>query len=245
MKKTALIIGATSEMASAIAREYAANGYDLILAARAMDRLEPIARDMGIRHPEASVSAVLLDVLDFASHREFYDNLPHKPDVGICVAGNMGDHERAAWDPEELRMITDTNYTGCASILNIIAADFEQRGQGVIIGVSSVAGERGRKSNYYYGSAKAALTSYLSGLRHRLAGTPVRVITVKPGFVRTRMTEGLPLPGLLMASVEQVARDIYSAQIRKKDVVYTRWFWRYIMLIIKHLPEAIFKRTNL
>jgi hypothetical protein len=129
--------------------------------------------------------------------------------------------------------------------LNIIANDFEQRRSGVIIGVSSVAGDRGRGSNYMYGSAKAGFTAYLSGLRNRLAKSNVHVITVKPGFVRTRMTEGLPLPGPVTAKPEQVARDVFKAYRGRRNEVYTLWMWRYIMLVIKLIPEAIFKRLNL
>lgn len=244
-KGTALIIGAGSDIAAALAREYAKQGYSLILAARDLEALAPVTADFRIRDPQADVSTVSLDVLEMDSHKAFYDGLPQKPDVAICVVGYMGDQELAETDINEARRITDTNYTGCASMINIIAADFEGRGQGTIIGVSSVAGDRGRKSNYFYGSAKAAFTSYLSGLRHRLADKGVRVITVKPGFVHTRMTEGMDLPGALTAEPDEVARDIYKAHKRGRDVVYTKWLWRYIMLIIRHLPERIFKKTNL
>lgn len=244
-KGTALIIGAGSDMAVALAREYAGQGYDLILAARDTGALSPMASDLAIRHPEADISTASIDVLGMDTHREFYEGLVKKPDVAICVVGYLGDQELAEKDINEVRKITDTNYTGCASILNVIATDFEKRGSGTIIGISSVAGDRGRKSNYFYGSAKAAFTSYLSGLRHRMAGKGVKVITVKPGFVNTRMTEGMDLPPSLTASPEEVALDIYRAHRRGCDVIYTKWFWRYIMLIIRHLPERIFKRTDL
>jgi len=244
-RKTALIIGAGSDMAVSIAKEYAGNGYDLILAARDMGAIDPIASDLAIRHPGAEIRKAALDVLKMETHRGFYEGLDPKPDVAICVVGYLGDQELAQSDSGEFRKITDTNYTGCASLLNVIAGEFERRGSGTIIGVSSVAGDRGRKSNYVYGSAKAAFTSYLSGLRHRLADKGVRVITVKPGFVNTRMTEGMDLPPALTASPEEVARDIFKAHRRACDVIYTKWFWRYIMLIIRHLPERIFKKTSL
>jgi len=123
--------------------------------------------------------------------------------------------------------------------------DFEKRKSGFIIGISSVAGDRGRKSNYIYGSAKAALTAYLSGLRNRLYVANVHVLTVKPGFVATKMTEGMDLPEKLTAQPEAVAEDIYRAQQKNKNVLYTKWIWRWVMLIIKVIPEWKFKRMSI
>ncbi|MCL4128207.1 UNVERIFIED_CONTAM: hypothetical protein GTU68_062310 [Idotea baltica] len=121
----------------------------------------------------------------------------------------------------------------------------ENRKEGTIVGISSVAGERGRASNYLYGSAKAGFTSFLSGLRNRLAGKGVHVLTVKPGFVDTAMTEGLDLPGPLTAQPQQVARAVFKAVGKKKNTLYTLWMWRYVMLIIRNIPEAIFKKLSL
>jgi short-subunit dehydrogenase len=159
--------------------------------------------------------------------------------------GYLGEQAVAEKDFNEARKIIDTNYTGCVSVLNVIANDFERRKKGFIIGISSTAGDRGRKSNYCYGSAKAAFSTYLSGLRNRLYSSGVRVLTVKPGFVRTMMTEGMRLPPLLTARPDEVAKDIVRAQEKDRDVLYTKWFWKWIMLVIKALPEAIFKKTNL
>ena len=139
----------------------------------------------------------------------------------------------------------DTNYTGLVSILNIVANDFEKNKNGFIVGISSVAGDRGRKSNFIYGSAKAAFATYLSGLRNRLFNLNVHVLTVKPGFVETKMTEGLNLPVKLTAKTEEVANDIFKAQQKGKNVIYTKWFWRYIMLIIKNIPEFYFKKMSI
>jgi short-subunit dehydrogenase len=130
-------------------------------------------------------------------------------------------------------------------MLEVIAADFEERGHGMIIGISSVAGERGRQSNYIYGSAKAGFNAYLSGLRNRLSKRGVHVMTVLPGFINTKMTASLDLPGLLTAQPEEVAEDIYKAFQKKKNFLYTKWFWRWIMLIIKYIPEPVFKRMGL
>ncbi|MFQ5614158.1 MAG: SDR family oxidoreductase, partial [Anaerolineae bacterium] len=223
-----LILGAASDIAQALAYRYAREGYSLILAARRPERLEALVSDLAIRH-QVAVEAVPFDALDFDGHAAFYQNLSPKPDVAICVFGYLGDQALAQTDFAEARRIIDTNYTGAVSILNIIANDFEARGAGTIIGVSSVAGDRGRASNYLYGGAKAGLTAYLSGLRNRLFKAGVGVITVRPGFVRTRMTEGLDLPAPLTAEPEQVADDVFKAHRRGKDNLYTLWMWRYVM----------------
>jgi decaprenylphospho-beta-D-erythro-pentofuranosid-2-ulose 2-reductase len=136
------------------------------------------------------------------------------------------------------------NYLGAMSVLDQCANLLATAGAGFIVGISSVAGDRGRQSNYYYGSAKAGLTAYLSGLRNRLSGQGVQVLTVKPGFVDTAMTYGLE--GMfLVASPEDVGRQIVRAVEKRRNTVYLPWFWRYIMLIIRHIPEFLFKRLKL
>jgi short-subunit dehydrogenase len=239
-----LILGATSDIAQALAYEFAGHGYSLTLAARQPSRLVALVSDIQIRH-NVAVQAVAFEALDYAGHAAFYDRLQPKPDVAICVFGYLGRQEAGQSDFEEAARIIQTNYTGAVSILNLIANDFEQRRSGTIIGLSSVAGDRGRQSNYLYGSAKAGLSAYLSGLRNRLYRANVRVITVKPGFVRTRMTAGLSLPGPLTATPQQVAKAIFGAYRRHRDNVYVLPVWRYIMLAIRHLPEFLFKRLNL
>ena len=129
--------------------------------------------------------------------------------------------------------------------MNIIASDFEKRNQGFIVGISSVAGERGRKSNYTYGSAKAALTSYLSGLRSRLNNSQVHVMTVMPGYVLSGMTKNLKLPQSLIISPEDMAREIYKAQQKNKNILFTKSIWRWIMLFIRFIPEWKFKGMNI
>jgi len=138
-----------------------------------------------------------------------------------------------------------TNFTGAVSILNIAAKYYVSEKKGTIVGISSVAGERGRESKLIYGSAKAAFSAYLSGLRNKLYKQNVHVISVKPGFVYTRMTENLPLPKLLTAYPSEVADSIYKAVQKRKNVVYVKWIWRYIMLIIKYIPEFQFKKMSL
>ena len=138
-----------------------------------------------------------------------------------------------------------TNYVGPALLMGALAERFEQRGSGVLVGVSSVAGERGRASNYVYGSAKAGLTAFLSGLRNRLAHSGVHVVTVKPGFVRTRMTDGMDLPAWLTAKPQEVAKAVVQAIRRRRDVIYVYRLWRLLMLIIRAIPEPMFKRLRL
>lgn len=235
-----LIIGARSDIARACAREYAKNGYDLYLAARNAAELSAFARDVTTR-TQQRVKLLELDILDYQSHQGFYDSMEEKPLGVISAVGYLGKQEQAQSDFEEAQKIMDTNYTGVVSLVNIIANDFERRRSGFIVGISSVAGDRGRKSNYLYGSAKAAFTAYLSGLRNRLYEAQVHVLTVKPGFVATKMTEGMDLPEKLTAQPDEVASDIFQAQQNGKNVLYTKWIWRWVMMVIKMIPEWKFK----
>jgi decaprenylphospho-beta-D-erythro-pentofuranosid-2-ulose 2-reductase len=163
---------------------------------------------------------------------------------GVVLAfGFLGDQQAARNFSVGAKIIA-TNFTGAASILSQCANYFEPLQRGFIIGISSVAGDRGRQSNYVYGAAKGALSLYLQGLRNRLYASGVRVITIKPGFVDTAMTYGLP--GLfLVASPQSIGERIVRTLDKSADVVYLPWFWRYIMLIIKYIPEPIFKRMKL
>ena len=239
-----LIIGARSDIAKACAREYAKNGYDLYLAARNADELSAFARDVTTR-TQQSVKLLELDILDYQSHQRFYDSMEEKPLGVISAVGYLGKQEQAQSDFEEAQKIMGTNYTGVVSLINIIANDFEGRRSGFIVGISSVAGDRGRKSNYLYGSAKAAFTAYLSGLRNRLYEAQVHVLTVKPGFVATKMTEGMDLPEKLTAQPDEVASDIFQAQQKGKNVLYTKWIWRWVMMVIKMIPEWKFKGMSM
>ena len=240
-----LILGAGSDIGIAIAHQFArAEGAHICLASRNLGLLEKKALDTETRY-QVKAGAIRFDALDYAGHPDFYHNLDPKPDAVVFTAGYLGDQGLAQKDFGETRKIIETNFLGAVSILEIIAADFEAKGRGLIIGVSSVAGERGRQSNYLYGAAKSALTTFLSGLRNRLYPSHVRVMTVLPGFVRTRMTEGMKLPKVLIIEPGQVAEDVYRATKTGKDIVYTGWFWRWIMKIIRNIPETIFKKMNL
>lgn len=241
---TVLILGASSDMAVAIAKKFASERYDIQLAARNSSRLQPLQSDLSIRH---NIKATLheFDAEKPESHGAFFSSLPIRPDITICVFGYLGEQKQAESDWKECSRIIQVNYTGAVSILNIVANAYADAGSGIIAGISSVAGERGRQSNYFYGSAKAGFTAYLSGLRNRLFHHKVHVLSVQPGFVYTRMTEGMPLPKPLTAKPEEVAAVVYKAILKKKNVVYVKWFWRWIMLIIKSIPEFIFKKLKL
>ncbi|MDA7816621.1 SDR family oxidoreductase [Sulfurimonas sp.] len=239
-----LIIGAKSDIAKEVARTYAKNGYNLYLAARKCEELEDLKQDIEVRS-SVSVELKEFDITAYDTHKDFYDNLSEKPLGVIVVSGYMVDQRIAQNNWNESLQTINVNYTGAVSILNIVANDFENERRGFIVGVSSVAGDRGRKANYIYGSAKAAFSSYLSGLRNRLFESGVHVLTVKPGFVDTKMTENLDLPEKLTAQPTDVANDIYNAQQSGRNILYTKSIWMLVMLIIKNIPEFIFKKMSI
>jgi len=238
-----LIVGAKSDIAKELAKEYARNGYNLYLAARRNESLSDLSSDIRIRYG-VDVQLKELDITDFQSHVGFYESLNPKPLGVIVVSGYMADQKECEKDWAKTLNTINVNYTGPVSLLNIVANDMEQNKNGFIVGISSVAGDRGRKANYIYGSSKAAFSAYLSGLRNRLYDSNVQVLTVKPGFVNTKMTQGLNLPKRLTAEPRDVAVDIFKAQQNKKDVLYTKARWRLIMFIIKNIPEFMFKKLN-
>lgn len=244
MEENVLILGAASDMAVGIARKFAAEGYSITLAGRNMDRLKAIEADLKVRH-NGNVSSVMFDALDFENHYNFYHSLPEKPDVVISVFGLLGDQEEAQSDWKSCQEILFSNYVGAVSILNVVANDFEKRKKGVIVGISSVAGERGRQSNYLYGSAKAGFTSYLSGLRNRMFRHGVHVLTVKPGFVKTKMIENMKTPGPLTATPKEVGERVFKAVKAKADTIYVRPIWSPVMMMIRNIPEGMFKKMKL
>jgi len=244
MSSSVLIIGAKSDIAKELARIYAKKNYDLILAGRNINKLEDFTKDIKIRSNQ-NIILKEFDITDFDSHENFYNTLDEKPLGVIIVTGYMKEQQTVQRNWQETLNTLNVNYTGAVSILNIIANDFEERKYGFIVGISSVAGDRGRKANYIYGSAKAGFTAYLSGLRNRLYENDVHVLTVKPGFIYTKMTENMDLPEKLTATPNAVAEDIFEAQQKKKDILYTKWIWKYIMCIIRHIPETIFKKMNI
>ena len=240
---TALVIGATSDIGRAIARRLAADGYALQLAARDATRLEEEAVDIRSR-AGAPVTTQHCDVLETDGGGALLARLDPLPDVAICVVGLLGDQRRSEQDGAAAERVMRTNYVGPALLLTALAERFARRGSGILVGVSSVAGDRGRAANYVYGSAKAGFTAFLSGLRNRLARSGVHVLTVKPGFVRTRMTAGMNMPERLTATPNEVAAAVAEALRTGRDVVYVRRIWRLIMWAVRAIPERVFKRMK-
>lgn len=242
-----VILGASSVVARAIAIEYALKGYSLILAAPDDEENEAIASDLRIRYG-CHVQAIHWDAMDTGTHEAFIatcqDTLGGSLDGIVLCCGYMEDQELGQQDWEIARRTIEINFTGCVSTLNRFANLFEERKSGFIAALSSVAGDRGRQSNYIYGSAKAGLSAYLEGLRNRLHHVGIPVTTIKPGFMDTAMTWGKP--GIFLAAEPgAAARTIVRAIDKKKNTVYVPWFWRYIMLIIRHVPEWQFKKMRM
>lgn len=244
--KTVLIIGATSSIAKAIAVQLAHQGKALHLAGRDAEEVERTAQDLAIRY-QVPVSWSQFEATAYHTHVDFFEKAIAQMGQleGVIVSlGELGDQVQAQTDFSQAQRIIESNYTGVVSILTPVANYLEQQRQGYIIGISSVAGDRGRQSNYIYGSAKGALSLFLQGLRSRLAKVGVQVLTVKPGFVDTKMTFGKS--GMfLVAKPDQVAKAILRARDRRKNIVYVPWFWFWIMLIIRSIPEPIFKKLKL
>ncbi|MBI5926248.1 MAG: SDR family oxidoreductase [Aquabacterium sp.] len=241
-----LIVGATSAMAEACARLWAQRGDQLFLAARNDKQLKSIADDLKTRGAQR-VGTKVFDATDFAQHAalladatRFMDGL----DTVLIAHGTLSDQERAQTDVAYALGEIATNGTSVVALMSIAGEQLAAQGRGAIAVISSVAGDRGRQSNYVYGSAKALVSAFASGLRQRLAKNGVHVVTIKPGFVDTPMTAHLK-KGALWAKPDQVARDISQAIDKGRAVVYTPGFWRFIMLIIKHIPEFVFVKISL
>lgn len=244
-QKTVLIAGATSDIGHAAAASYAKAGWRVLLAARDTARAKRNATDISVRSGRTE-ELYTLDILKPEAFTDFIDALPVLPDTVISVIGELGDQRKSEVDLAEAGRILRANFEGPALLLGAFAERFETRGTGTIVGVSSVAGDRGRATNYVYGSAKAGLSAFLSGLRNRLAKKGVRVVTVKPGFVNTRMTAGMDLPKALTAEPAEVGDTIFrAAQVSHKDVVYVRWVWWPVMTVITSIPERIFKTLRI
>jgi short-subunit dehydrogenase len=237
----AIIFGANSAIATAYARGIAAQGADIVIAARSSARLGALADDLKVRGARA------VHTLEFdAAHPESFPAAIETAwqhlgqiDVALIAFGTLSNQERCSKDPAELRRELETNVMGTLPLAEQIVERLEKQKSGTLAVISSVAGDRGRASNYAYGAAKAALTTFASGLRQRTHGSGVNVLTIKPGFVDTPMTAQFPKGGL-WAKPEDVARDISKAIANRRAVIYTPWFWWIIMTVIRVLPERIF-----
>ena len=238
-----LILGASSDIARALAVEFARAGHPIQLAARDPDALERDRADLALR-THATISTHRFDVLESGGFAAFLDGLPTVPYIVVSAIGFMGDQYENARDPDLAARVIATNFTGPALILEVAAARLAALdADTAVIGISSVAGDRGRARNYVYGSAKAGFSEYLSGLRQKYARTRLHVMTVKPGFVRTAMTDDMDLPGALTTTPEALAPRILRALARRR-MVYYDFRWRLVMTIIKLIPEQIFSRMS-
>jgi len=245
MKKgIVLILGAQSDIATAVTEIFAKSGYDIQLAARNIDKLNKKKHDLELRY-KIEVTLFEFDALSLSSHNLLVDTLPKIPDIVICAVGYIGEQEESERNLVSATKVFRSNFEGPANIFSKFANIFELRGNGTLVGISSVAGIRGRKTNYFYGSAKAGFTTFLSGLRNRLANKGVHVITVLPGFVETKMTRGMNLPDQLTAKPDEVALEIFNAIKKKRNVIYVKRVWRIIMILISIIPEWIFKKMKI
>lgn len=241
-----LVVGATSAIAEATARVWARRGEHLFLVARNAVRLEAVAADLRVRGA-ARVATFALDANDHARHAAMLDHAAHSLDgldTVLVAHGTLPDQAACEGSVALTLEEIGTNALSTIALLTEVANRFAAQGRGTIVVISSVAGDRGRQSNYVYGSAKAMVTAFTSGLRQRLAKKGVAVVTIKPGFVDTPMTAAFR-KGLLWARPAAVADRIARAADRGSGVVYTPWFWRPIMAIIRAVPESVFRRLSL
>jgi len=249
MNENVLVVGASSGIARALCHVLARRGCGLVLAGRQLDELEQSAGDLRIRY-QSPAFAEPFEATDFAGHASFFQRCAQRFEDGlsgiVLAYGILGNQADAQADFVATRQVIDVDFTSAASVLELAARYFESRHNGYLAAISSVAGDRGRQSNYVYGAAKAGLSAYLQGLRNRLQPSGVHVLTVKPGFVDTPMTRGRINPrSPLVATPERVARDIDRAIRARQNVLYTPWFWRPIMAVVRAIPEPVFKRLRL
>ena len=241
-----LIVGATSAIAEASARLWAARGDALFLVGRNATRLEIIAADLSVRGA-ATVGCFVMDAADTAKHAAMLDAAfiaLGGLDVALIAHGTLPDQKACEASVELTLKEIDNNGLSVVALATLLGDKFEAQGHGSLAVIGSVAGDRGRQSNYVYGAAKGLVSLFLQGLRNRLAKKGVQVLTIKPGFVDTPMTASFK-KGALWAQPDDIARGILRAIEQRKDIVYLPGFWRLIMLIIRHIPERVFKRLSL
>lgn len=245
--KNWIVIGATSAIAEAVCRIWAIRGYKLFLVARKEDKLRDVARDLSVRGA-AQVETFTLDVNRFDHHPVCFDEAITKMGNvdGLFIAhGTLPDQQACQASFEAAHREINTNALCVISFCTLAANLFEQQRQGDIAVIGSVAGDRGRRSNYVYGAAKGMVSIFLQGLRNRLAPASVHVLTIKPGFVDTPLTASFDKSGPLWASAEQVAAGIVKSVDKRRNTVYLPWFWWVIMNVIRYIPESIFKKMKM
>lgn len=240
------VFGATSGIATAVARRLAASGASLVLVGRDSEAVAAASRDLMVRGAAATVEIAadlaLTDRLDdtVAEAWNAFGGL----DVALIAYGTLPDQAGLEAEPQAALPMLTLNFVSPAVLALHLAGPFEAQGSGVLAVITSVAGDRGRKSNFLYGAAKGGLQRLLEGLRHRLYAAGVQVLDIRPGFVATRMTDHLPRGGPLWAEPDRVAADIVRAIEQRRAVLYTPWFWRVILGIVRALPRPLFHRTS-
>ena len=241
-----LIIGATSAIAQEVAKIYVEAGSQLFLVARNSQKLEQIEQDLSVRGTGA-IESMSLELTDTERHEDILtkaDVFMGGIDIVLIAHGTLPEQKKCETSVNHTLQELDINLLSIVSLLTLLANYFEKQGSGCIAVISSVAGDRGRQSNYVYGAAKGGLSIFLQGLRNRLSKAGVCVLTIKPGFVITPMTAEFK-KGVLWVQPKGVAEAIVGAIQKRKNVVYVPWFWRWIMFVIRSIPESIFKRMNL
>ncbi len=232
--KTVLILGANSDVAKQCVKQYVEKGFFVTAASRNTESLNEFVSE---NHLNSKVTVLSFDAVDFNSHQRFYDELPIKPHTVVYAAGFLVDNETALKDFKGTQQMMLVNYMGAVSMLNIIAIDESNMNLERIIGLSSLSGVRGRKSNFVYGSTKAAFTTYLAGLRQELASRNIQVNALIIGYIRTKINEGLQLNESLIMEPDYVARFIVNAG--NSFTIVPNFRWKLIYLILKVLPESL------
>ena len=246
--RNVLIIGATSTIAEQAARQLVAHGANVFCVGRDAEKLATITQDLQVRAPQATIGSKAMDLCDDKAHEPMLEEARAalgSLDAVLIAHGTLPDQKACEKSVATTRQEIETNAPSVISLLTLLGNRFEYQGGGVIAVISSAAGDRGRQSNYVYGSAKGMVTIFLQGLRNRLYKNGTDVVTIKPGFVDTPMTDGLDKSGPLWAKPDTIAMGIIKAMRKGRQEVYLPWFWWGIMQIIRNIPEFIFKRLSL
>ena len=243
---TVLALGATSAIAEATLRLLAERGARFYLVGRHPDKLHAVAADLHTRGA-SGVATHAMDLDDTAAHGAMLMAAAQSLgtiELALLAHGVLGDQQEAEASYAAAEAVVRTNFLSAVSLISWLANYFETMKQGTLAVISSVAGDRGRKSNYVYGASKGALTIFVDGVRNRIDRAGVQVLTIKPGFVATPMTAHLA-QGPLFAKPAQVARGIVKAIEKRRDVVYLPGYWRWIMLAVRMVPRRVFKNMNM
>lgn len=242
--KNILILGGNSDIAMSLIRDLIKLESNIFFTCKNERTVLAIEKKIKNNY-QVNSKGYPLDILKLSEHKSFWNKLEIEPDILISCIGYLNKTSISSYNQSDTLKTINVNFLGLVNLFNIIAYHFKKRGFGVIVGISSVAGERGRKSNFIYGSAKSGFTTYLSGLRNSLYHDNINVITVLPGPVKTKMTKNIKISKYLSTNTNTVSSYIIEAIKSKKNIVFVKWYWRLIIIVIKIIPESIFKKLNL